>query len=218
MVGRVISDEAASVARQVVATPAALQKVVACDPGSGDPCMNGFIADFGRRVFRRPLTDAERGRYAALFKAANGFIQQGDAFARGVQATVEAMLQSPHFIYRYESATRREGAVIGLGSHELAARLSYMLTNTTPDPLLSQTADRNELTDPSAVVSHARRLLDTPAGKATLREFFGQWMQTDEWSKHLDKSAARYPLWKAELLPVLVKELELYADAVSFGE
>jgi Protein of unknown function (DUF1592)/Protein of unknown function (DUF1588)/Protein of unknown function (DUF1595)/Protein of unknown function (DUF1585)/Protein of unknown function (DUF1587) len=215
LVERVLNEQAASVAAKVVATPASFQKVVACDPKTGDPCMAAFIADLGRKVFRRPLSDAEKARYAALFKLANGVVEQGDPFTKGVQVTVEAMLQSPLFIYRYESATATAGPV-PLGSHELAARLSFVLVNTTPDAALSLAADRGELGDPAVLTTHARRLLDTPAGKATIREFFGQWMQTAEWSKHLDKSATRYPTWKPAFLPTLMRELELYGDAVTF--
>jgi hypothetical protein len=216
LAGRVFNEQAAAVARQMVTTPASLQKVLTCSASAGDACMATFIADFGRKLFRRPLNDAEKARYAALFKMANGLIETGDPFLKGVQVTAEAMLQSPSFVYRFESSATREGAQIVLGSHDLAARLSYMLTNSTPDAALSQAADRNELVDPAALVTHARRLLETPAGKQTIRDFFGQWMQTEEWSKHLDKSATRYPSWKPTLLPTLERELELYADAVTF--
>jgi hypothetical protein len=178
--------------------------------------MSTFIADFGRRVFRRPMTDAEKTRYTNLFKQANGFIQQGDAFTRGVQATVEAMLQSPNFLYRFESSNKRDNGQIALSSHEIAQRLSYMLINSTPDAALSQAADRNELVDPAAVVTHARRLLDTAAGKAMIHDFFGQWMDTGEWGANMDKSAMLYPTWKPAILATLTKELELYSDAVTF--
>jgi hypothetical protein len=216
LVGRVLNEQAAAVARQVAATPASLRNLVSCSPAAGEACMTTFIAEFGRKAFRRPLTDAEKTRYATLFKMAGGLVETGDPFTKGVQVTVEAMLQTPSFIYRVESSTTRDGAQLVLGSHELAARLSYMLTNSTPDAALSQAADRNELGNPATLTAHARRLLETPAGKAMIREFFGQWMQTEEWPKHLDKSATRYPAWKPAFLSTLTRELELYTDAVTF--
>jgi len=216
LVGRVLNEQAATVARQVVATPGSLRNVVSCNAAAGEACMATFIAEFGRKTFRRPLTEAEKTRYATLFKMAGGLVETGDPFTKGVQVTVEALLQSPSFIYRVESSTTRDGAQIVLGSHELAARLSYMLTNTTPDAALSQAADRNELVDPAVLTTQARRLLETPAGQAMIRAFFGQWMQTEEWPKHLDKSPTRYPAWKPAFLAALTRELELFTDAVTF--
>ena len=40
--------------------------------GDEGACATQFIRQFGRRAYRRPLADAEVGRYEALFKVARG--------------------------------------------------------------------------------------------------------------------------------------------------
>lgn len=218
LVGRVFNEQAASVARQVASAPANIAKVVSCDPKTGDACATTFIADFGKRVFRRPLTDAEKMRYLALFKQGNTVVETGDAFTKGVQVTLEAMLQSPHFLYRFEGSTQKDGAHVVLGSYDIASRLSYMLTNSTPDVMLLAAAEKDELRDVNNVVTQARRLLETPAGKAMIRDFFGQWMQADDWANHADKNAMRYPAWKPTLLPTLLEELQSFAEHTVFTQ
>ena len=54
-----------------------------------------FIRSFGLKAFRRPLEPAEVKRYEALFA-------EGEGFSGGARLVVEAMLQSPHFLFRLE--------------------------------------------------------------------------------------------------------------------
>src|SRR5579872_4032327 len=73
--------------------------LVPCRPRSADDaaCRAQFIRDFGLKAFRRPLAAAELARYSSLFTdAARG------KFLDGAQLVVEAMLQSPNFLFRAE--------------------------------------------------------------------------------------------------------------------
>ena len=90
----------------------------------------------GRRAYRRPLTTAEAASYQKLFDT--GPAQSGtlSAFAKGAAVVLEAMLQSPNFLYRTEL-----GAVgAPLSGYEMAAKLSLLLRNTTPDDALLEAA------------------------------------------------------------------------------
>src|SRR5262249_53984009 len=63
------TDKARSAAEDI-ATQAALDKLVPCDVTKGDAaCAASFVAKFGLRAFRRPLTDTETTRYTALHAA-----------------------------------------------------------------------------------------------------------------------------------------------------
>ncbi|MEO8213782.1 MAG: DUF1595 domain-containing protein, partial [Myxococcales bacterium] len=98
--GKSFRAAAESIAAQVIATPAAYQKVLGCDPNTGDACMRAFITDFGRRAYRRPLTDAEKATYASLFAQGNSLVDgAATPFQKGIQTTLQAFLQSPHFIF-----------------------------------------------------------------------------------------------------------------------
>jgi hypothetical protein len=216
LVSRIYRDQAESIARQTVANAAALQRVLGCDPKTGDACASTFITEFGKKAWRRPLTDAEKAKYLALFKKGDTIVEAGDPFTKGVQVTLEAFFQSPKFLYRIETSTRRDGALIPLTSHEIAARLSYMLANTTPDAALLQAADRNELLNPENVAAHARRILGSPTGRATIRDFHRQWLDVDAWDNHLDKDPKLYPTVKPSLAPTLIREMEMFVEEVTY--
>src|ERR1700728_3009357 len=63
----------------------------------GPACRDQFVRELGRKAFRRPLSDGERRRYLSLFNREKGFIA-------GAQLVVEAMLQSPNFLFRMDEA------------------------------------------------------------------------------------------------------------------
>src|SRR5690606_5609345 len=71
---------AANIAARVTADANALRKVSA----ASEP--EAFIAEVGRRFYRRPLTSAEQATYLALYETGAGLASVGqDEFAAGVQ-------------------------------------------------------------------------------------------------------------------------------------
>jgi len=98
------------------------RRLIPCEPSPA--CREGFIREFGRRAFRRPLGPEETARYEKLFAS-----QPGD-FLAGAQLVVEAMLQSPHFLFHLEP-----------GPWATASRLSYFLWDTMPDDELFRAAE-----------------------------------------------------------------------------
>ena len=98
-----------------------------CDSGvdGEDVCASQFIDDFGLRAFRRPLTLGESTRYKALFDAA---VQDPDLgrFEDGIQMVIEAVLQSPSFLYRVEvgEETTIEADIVPFTRWEMATNLS----------------------------------------------------------------------------------------------
>jgi hypothetical protein len=134
-----------------------------------------FIRDFGKRAYRRPLANAEVEQYVTLFKQGPTVVASGDALADGIGLVISTLLQSPYFIYRTEFGT---GPVVNgkvlLDDYEIASRLSYALGNTMPDDALLVLADGKQLHTNSAVLNEAKRLLDSPAGQATIGDFYNQ--------------------------------------------
>jgi hypothetical protein len=128
-----------------------------------------FVRQFGLKAFRRPLADDEASRYRKLLLAEAGRKQD---FHAGAAIVIEAMLQSPHFLFRAERGGEH-------APYELAGRLSYFLWDTMPDGELLTAAERGELATPEQVEAAARRMLDDPRAKASLDEFLAQWMRFD---------------------------------------
>jgi hypothetical protein len=160
---------------------ALLPQLVPCDPAA-DPagCATRFIKQFGRRAYRRPLEDGELARYQRLFDVGRG----GADFANGVRLVVQAMLQSPKFLYLVEGP----GA---LTQHQIAARLSYFLWNAPPDAQLSAAADAGQLATVAVLRQQAQRLLSDPRALVMIADFHTQWLGLERLPK-LQKDQTRY--------------------------
>lgn len=147
-------------------------RIVPCDDGS---CAAQFIASFGERAFRRPLTSDEQSRFETLFGSGAELVASGDAFADGVRVVVEAMLQSPQFLYRAELSGDVDAATgrIPLDGFEVASRLSYFLWNTMPDEELFSAA-RAGLTSPDEIAQQVARMLADERATDKLVSFHAQ--------------------------------------------
>lgn len=163
---------AETLASQVVGDPALLAKLY---PGVDAA---GFIASVGRRVYRRPLAPAEITGYRTLFEVGSAMSGNGSGFEKGASVVLEAMLQSPHFLYRTELG--QAGAP--LSGYEVATKLSFWLRNTTPDDALLDAAERGDLNTQEGIARMAARMLDEPAASEVMREFHGQLLHFDRFS------------------------------------
>jgi hypothetical protein len=152
-----------------------LARLAPCDAGrSDDACARGFIASFGRRAFRRPLTSDEQERAFGLFTAGKTL----EGYRTGIELVVRGMLQSPSFVYRLELgvAPQTGQEMVPLSQYEIATRLSYFLWATAPDlPLLDQ-ADAGKLGTRAEVRDQAREMLDDPRARPVVRSFHQQWL------------------------------------------
>src|SRR5438874_5691851 len=101
------------------------------------------LPPLSKRAFRRPVTDVEVARFAALVDNA---VKQGDSFEQGMQVAVTAVLVSPHFLFRVEGSGDKANSVVRpLGDYELASRLSYFLWSSMPDEELFALAGEGTL-------------------------------------------------------------------------
>jgi len=159
---------------------------------ASDPtCGAKVVADWGRRLFRRPLTESEQQRYLGLFQL--GASKRDGAL--GVEALLEAMLQSPHFLYRSElgpSGAASPGGSVQLTPHELATLLSYTFVAGPPDTELNALADAGGLAEPAALQAQARRLLATPAARPAQWEFHRQLFELNSLAD-IPKDASVFP-------------------------
>jgi hypothetical protein len=177
------------------------QKFV-CTGSDQTACARDFINTFGRRAFRRPLAQVEADDLVALYTKLRTDPAMNYAFADALGILVEAMLQSPGFLYRWErglSAPQVDGMLVKYDSYEVASRLSYYLWNTMPDDALFAAADANELTTPDQIADQAARLLQDPRADETLADFITQWLELGPLSTTI-KDANVYPTFKPELL------------------
>jgi hypothetical protein len=134
-------------------------------------CAGKFVRRFGQRAFRRPLSDGEVRIYTDLLLEEAA---RTEDFLAGATLVVEAMLQSPHFLFRVE-----RGSDGPFSQYEIASRLSYFLWDTMPDDELFQAAAKGELSSPAQIEAAARRMMNDPRAKTAMEEFLAQWMRFD---------------------------------------
>lgn len=153
---------AETLAEQVTVDADVYAKVVPCTDES-EQCRDEFISDFGRKAFRRPLTSTQTAAFTALFDQGSDLVASGDAFSDGVRVVVEAILQSPQFLYRTELSTQTaEDDVIALDDYDVASRLSYFIFNSMPDQTLFDAAAASDLHTIAAVSEQVTRMLEDP--------------------------------------------------------
>jgi hypothetical protein len=175
--------------------------LIPCKPGTAG-CAQKFVRSFGARAFRRPLTDSELRRYTAVL--ANELKRTGD-FLSGAQLVIEAMVQSPKFLFRAEG---------GANPYDVASRLSYFIWDTMPDEDLFRAAASGELASRAGVDKAISRMIADPRARQALDEFTSQWLRFD-----LVQNAVRdrtlYPQFSPELATAMTEETKrLIADLV----
>jgi Protein of unknown function (DUF1588)/Protein of unknown function (DUF1592)/Protein of unknown function (DUF1595)/Protein of unknown function (DUF1585)/Protein of unknown function (DUF1587) len=126
-----------------------------CDVAQAS-CADTFIADFGRRAFRRSLSTDERARYNAIYQAGVTKLASG---AAGLKYATTAILTSPYFVYRVELGEPTPGGVRALTGVELASKLAYFLWSAPPDRELLDLAESGGLKAPGALSAQVARLL-----------------------------------------------------------
>jgi hypothetical protein len=154
-------------------------KLLGCTPSSGTDmaCFQSFVTRFGRLAWRQPLTSAQVTRHANLI--ANVAATLGDV-NEGMRAGMQALLLSPNFLYRLERGAAPAAGGTGFWqytSSEIATRLSYFLTNSTPDATLLDLADQKGLETREAILAQADRLLGTAAGRESVGNFASELYQ-----------------------------------------
>ncbi len=179
-----------------------VNKLVPCAPSSARDmkCRDQFVRTFGLRAFRRPLTDGENQRYTALFTAQ---ASKSGQFLDGARVVVEAMLQSPKFLFHAE-----DGPDGRFRDYEVASRLSYFLWDSMPNQRLFDAAGNGELKTPEGLEKTARAMLQEQPAKQAVEEFFGQWLRFDR-ALGAVKDRRRYPEFTPELAAMMVLETRM---------
>ncbi len=173
-------DSARALAAQAVGSDAARAAIADCEPGTdaADPCLLATLDTWGRRIWRRPLSAAERGRLVDVAVTAAGVL--GDGWA-GLEYALAALLQSPHFLYRVEVGEPHPTRP-GIRRHsslEMASRLSFFLWNSTPDDALLDAAADGLLVTDAGLAAQVQRMLADPRAHDAVAGFFSQWLRLE---------------------------------------
>ena len=167
------------------------------------------LQKFATRAFRRPVTPAELDRLVGLVDLA---LKDGDRFEKGIQLAMQAILVSPHFLFRVELETR-PGAPRSLNDLELASRLSYFLWSSMPDDELLDLATKGQLRLGRNLDAQVARMLKDPKAKEFVENFAGQWLQTRN-LKLANPDRGRFGGFDEPLRVAMAREVEMFFAAV----
>ena len=198
------------------ALPAPHAAIVVATPetaGSVGAAARAIFRPFATKAFRRPATELEVDRLAALVSNAAA---DGRTFEQAVQLGVQAVLVSPHFLFRIEADPddARPGEAARLGDYELASRLSYFLWSSMPDGELLDLAAENRLHEPSVLDSQIERMLADGRSAALIDGFFGQWLNLRMLNDVQPDGRQFRPFWNDKLREAFREETDRLCEAV----
>jgi hypothetical protein len=203
------------IAQKALADPARRMALGGCAPTgvTDDACTKKLIQAVGRRAWRRPLTDEEASRFAAVAKNAQTVLND---YAGGLAYGVAGLLQSPFFLYRVElgTADAKDPSRVVFDDFELATRLSYFLWNTTPDDALLDAAGSRQLA--TGLAAQAQRLLASPRASAGMQTFFAE-LYTLKKLDTMPQLATVFPLMSPTLGTSMRTETLRFLDDIAFG-
>lgn len=206
---------AEAVAKEVIASEILRANFIDCDP-AGEACLQQAVGAFGRRAYRRPLTDTEIAGFQTLIDNAAELTPTG-APLEVAEMLLNTFLVSPSFLTRLELGTEvDEFGRIRLTSYEVAQRLSYALWGSTPDHELSAVADRGELTTLEQLRAQAARMVRDPRASEQSESFHEWYVGADVWPNP-SKDPKSFPNFVASA-QMYREELRLYVGDVVFGQ
>ncbi len=155
----------------------AQRAIIFLDPGDDDSQQQAaarkVLRRFASRAFRRPVTDQELARLVGLYLQSRG---EGDSFEAALRWPLQAVLVSPHFLYKVE-APAIDGKSRRLSAYEKATSLSYFLWSTMPDEELFNLAHSGELDQTDVYRNEVSRMLADDRSRALVENFATQWLQ-----------------------------------------
>ena len=150
-----------------------------------------LMEKMGKWVLRGPLAEREILLYRGITSTmASG----GGNFNEAVGSAIEAMLQSPRFLYRIEDQ-RGSDSVQG---YEMAVRMSYLLWGGPPDEELYRAADKGELGEKPRIEAQVRRMLGDPRAIEQSQRFVYDWLDLGR-MENLAPARAMFPKWDPSL-------------------
>jgi cytochrome c553 len=192
------------------------------------------LKQFATRAWRRPATDEETRRLMRFVQLAR---EQGDNPTVGVKTAFQAVLASPHFLFRVEldgqpgvlatgGSPRKTpvadaprlplppvagapGSAEPIDQYQLASRLSYFLWSSMPDDELFKLVREKKLREPGVIAAQVKRMLRDQKARALADNFASQWLNIRSLPT-FSPDPKRFPAFNAELRQDMIRETEMF--------
>ena len=186
------------------------QRIFTCRPTSPEeeaPCASSILTRLASDAWRRPLEREEQQALMAFFEEGS---REG-GFEIGIRTGLEAILASPHFVFRFERRPddARPGESQRIDDYALASRLSFFLWGTPPDGELRALAEQGKLTDRRTLARQVDRMLADPRAEALATRFLAQWLRLPD-LEAIEPDTYLYPDYHQQLGQAMRRETELF--------
>jgi hypothetical protein len=215
---RAALDTARKVA-DLVTSDANLPRLLPCAAAGDDACAGTFLDRYATRLYRRPLTALERGRYMSLLAK----VRAKADFKSWVSWTTMTLMQSPNVLYRSELGEPIGGGRFKLTAYEVATALAFTFTGAPPSTELLQAAGNKQLETADQIEAAARALVYEapgrvrPAFRAVMLAFADQWLGLSPLA-NLEKDALAYPEFTPAVQAAMAEETRRFLSSVIFDE
>lgn len=185
------------------------------DAASETACAKTIAESFTPKAWRRALQAGEADGLVALFTTVRAV--SGSDFRSSVAAMLEAILQSPEFLYKPELGVPVAGrpGVMQPTGEEMATRLSYLFWASTPDAALLEAARAGQLQTPDGIRLQAQRLLQDPRAREVVRFFFDNLLPISSLAS-LERDKTQYPAFSAKLGSLMRTETQTFLEREIF--
>jgi hypothetical protein len=176
-----------------------------------DACARAIIDGLAPKAFRRPLAQDELDD---LFELEQSLRATPTAtFATAISGVIQAILQSPDFLYRVEFGVADSALPEAkrLTGDEMATRLSYFLWGTMPDDSLREAARTGELLSPEGVRAQAARMIDDERSRTVIRFFFDNLLPISGLTD-IQRDPAIFPAFSSELGAAMREETQRFLE------
>ena len=169
-------------------------------------CAREIVSRLGSEAYRRPLSGNDISGLMNFYSA--GSARGG--FEGGVRRALEAILASPHFVFRFEREPENKdpGEIYRLSDVDLASRLSFFLWGMPPDAELLEIAVGGKLSD-KELARQSQRMLADPRSEALGTRFAGLWLRLQDLYK-VRPDPNFYPNFDENLADAMRRETELF--------
>lgn len=196
--------------------PESHRRIFVCQPPTNATlevklgCAREILANFAQQAYRRPARPDEIDRLMGLARMA---LADEQSFEAGLKLALQAVLVSPHFLFRGElqADPNNPESIHPIDDYALASRLSYFLWSSLPDRELLQQAEHGTLR--KNLKAQVRRMLKDQKSRALVSNFAGQWLQL----RNIDMvtpDAKLFPDFDEKLRAAMRTETELLFETI----
>jgi hypothetical protein len=193
-----------------VSETATRQRIFSCRPTSPDeelPCAEQIVTGLASTAYGRELAQKDVDDLMRFYSIG----AEQDGFEAGIRTSLEAILASPHFLFRIEAQPQRArpGQSYRLADLDLARRLSFFLWGTNPDEELLDLAGAGRLSRSRTLEAQAQRMLADPRAEALGTRFASLWLRLQDLDK-VQPDAFWFPNYHYQLMEAMRTETQMF--------